>query len=240
MNSTRNEILNVFRTECKYSLSIVDANRIKNKLIQLLPLDTHSIRGEYMVRSLYFDSINNYDYFTKESGTEIRKKIRLRIYNAFDKKAKLEVKYKYNNQQQKKSLIISKMDAEELIKLNYQVLLKYASSNLFALEVLNMMRSGVYKPVSLIEYQRLAFTYSENDTRITFDSRIRYSETDFRLFEKYPIYQVLPDDFVTLEIKFNNYLLGFISEVLKAGNLNQLAVSKYCLGRQSLEKYFID
>lgn len=233
-------MLTVYRSECKYLLSFAEANIIKQRLMKLLFLDEHSKHGEYLVRSLYFDSLNDIDYFTKSAGTANRKKVRLRIYNYTDMKVKLEVKYKFNNHQNKKSLSIERSDAINLINQNYEVLLKYASNNLFALEVFNILKNGAYKPVSLIEYKRLAFVYEEYNTRITLDSQIRFSESDFRLFEKQPLYQSVSNEGVILEIKFNKHLADFISNVLKVNTLNQLAVSKYCLGRPSLEKYFID
>ena len=72
-----------------------------------------------MVRSLYFDSIYDNDYFDKISGLEVRKKIRLRIYSPEQTTVKLELKQKRGSAQKKTSLSITKKQAEEMVCGNY-------------------------------------------------------------------------------------------------------------------------
>ena len=51
---------------------------IRNKLDKVLTLD----RGDaYVVRSIYFDSPDDKDYYDKQGGEIVRKKLRLRIYD---------------------------------------------------------------------------------------------------------------------------------------------------------------
>ena len=40
----------------------------------------------------------------------------------------------------------------------------------------------LYRPKSIVEYQRKAYIASENKTRITFDFDIKATESDFRIF----------------------------------------------------------
>ncbi len=87
-----------------------------------------------MVRSLYFDTIDDTDYTEKEDGYEYRKKIRLRIYSPSANNAKLEMKEKLGDNQRKRSLNISKEHALELISGRYECLLSY--ENPFALGVI--------------------------------------------------------------------------------------------------------
>ena len=51
--------LSVFRNEKKYILPFRNALSIRGKLDEILARDGHSETWGYMVRSLYFDSINN-------------------------------------------------------------------------------------------------------------------------------------------------------------------------------------
>ena len=76
--------LSVFRCENKYLISYADALSLQRKLDLVLQRDCHSGEQGYTVRSLYFDSLNNLDFYTKLAGTELRKKIRLRIYSPGD------------------------------------------------------------------------------------------------------------------------------------------------------------
>ena len=75
-------MLDVSRTEEKYVLSLAQSASLRGKLSRILKHDTESVAEKYPVRSLYFDSINNKDYYEKMAGNEVRKKIRIRSYDA--------------------------------------------------------------------------------------------------------------------------------------------------------------
>ena len=230
-----NEIL-ISRHEFKYVLDYSSYFSLCNKLSKLLKKDSHGDNGKYRVRSLYFDSINNVDYNTKMSGDFDRKKIRLRIYDSKDKKAKLEMKIKKDDYMRKISLIISKEDAYKLINLDYSVLLKYFSYDSASI-IYKTMILGSYRPVSMVEYERVAFLYERYNTRITFDLNIKSSECNFDLFDKNPIYQDIISNKVILEVKYNEKLMKFIKDILVPYNLNRVAVSKYCMGRKYFYNY---
>ena len=97
----------------------------------------------------------------------------------------------------------------------------------------HLMVNGCYRPVAMIEYNRIAYTYRLYDTRITFDMNIKSSESNFNLFDKKPLYTSILNDKIVLEVKFNGELINFISDILKPFNLTRLAISKYCLGRKN-------
>ncbi|MGN0414737.1 MAG: VTC domain-containing protein [Agathobacter sp.] len=71
----------------------------------MLLTDSFSQKGSYMVRSLYFDTPEDRDYFQKINEQNVRRKIRLRIYSPTDQRAKLEMKQKENIFQRKRSRI---------------------------------------------------------------------------------------------------------------------------------------
>lgn len=54
-----------------------------------------------MIRSLYFDSLEDIDWQEKEDGIELRRKIRLRNYGSQSSFAKLEMKQKQGSNQKK-------------------------------------------------------------------------------------------------------------------------------------------
>ena len=72
------EVLKTFRHEYKYRISYEDMLTLREKLNEVLNID----RSEdgYLIRSLYFDSIEDTDYYDKLGGEINRKKMRLRIY----------------------------------------------------------------------------------------------------------------------------------------------------------------
>lgn len=95
-----------------------------------MSLDSHSSGDGYTIRSLYFDSLEDVDWQEKEDGLELRRKIRLRNYGSQSTFAKLEMKQKQGANQKKRSLLLSKEDAQELISGDYSVLLNYPDAML--------------------------------------------------------------------------------------------------------------
>lgn len=115
----------VLRQEKKYLISLEDYYLLSKKFSQVMTLDSHSSDDGYTIRSLYFDSLEDVDWQEKEDGVEIRRKIRLRNYGSQSNFAKLEMKQKQGANQKKRSLKLSKTDAQALINGNNSVLLNY-------------------------------------------------------------------------------------------------------------------
>ena len=224
--------LSVFRNEKKYLVPYRNAVAIRGKLDEILARDEHSETAGYMVRSLYFDSINNIDYKTKLAGVQRRKKIRIRSYSPDAEKCKLEMKEKDGDLQHKVSLWIAREDAQELSKLNYSALTKYFDESQDAVLIYTTMVMGGYRPVVLVEYDRSAYIYPVYNTRITVDMNLRSSESNLDLFCDRPVYTVLMKEDVILEVKYNQRLVRFLSDILRQYHLTQCSVSKYCLGRK--------
>lgn len=231
----QNKISSIQRSEFKYLLSYADAMSLSQRLAALLNPDPHSKQGAYRVKSLYFDSLNQIDYTTKISGENSRKKIRLRLYDESSPTVKLEWKAKEGIFQQKTSMSISREDAQYLMQGNYGILLSYEVQE--AAKFYHAMVLGHYTPAVLVEYDRFAFQHSQYRTRITFDSNIKSSELSLDLFSRNIPYQPIIYDQVVLEVKYNQKLLGFLSECLKDFQLTNLSLSKYCVGRHIFQDY---
>ena len=197
--------------------------------------DEHNGALGYKIRSLYFDTEYDEDFYGKLEGLELRRKIRLRIYDPKDKTAKLEMKQKQGVYQLKRSLSISRDDAMRLTEGDYSPLLKYSEP--FAAECYALMRMQNYRPKTIVEYNRKAFIAKENKIRITFDSNIIATETDMNLFsDTLNMYSVMDKFGVVLEVKFNGFLLGYIKDMLAVTNKSETSVSKYMLARQASYK----
>lgn len=225
-----NEI-RVMRTERKYLVSKLQISGLYARLSAAMAGDPVNGNKSYMVRSLYFDTIYNDDYFEKMAGIERRQKIRLRIYDVNAKTAKLEIKEKQGTAQLKRSLIVSRDDAMELQKCNYEVLKKYEEP--LAEELYAIMTTKLYRPACMVEYQRIAFTNYTNDTRITLDSDIRANEGNFNVFDpKLQMYPVSDEMKMVLEVKYNGFLLSYIKDVIGTIECHESANSKYCMARK--------
>ena len=223
-------MIQVLRREEKYPLDLADAHKYSAMFSVIMMTDDFSKEGSYMVRSLYFDTPDDKDFFEKMTEQNLRRKIRLRIYSPGDTKAKLELKQKENIFQKKRSLSISKEDALQLIDGNYSVLLNYEDD--FAAELFVIMSTEVYKPKSIVEYQRRAFIAKENNIRLTFDSQIRATESSFDLFaDNLPLAPVFPLDKVIFEVKYDKFLLSYITDIISRVDARKITSSKYCLSR---------
>ena len=223
-------MLDVLRREIKYELDFCQELRLRQRLSTVLQADPHNGAEGYLVRSLYFDTPDSLDYCEKIQGLETRKKIRLRIYGFGDAPAKLELKQKQGTLQRKQSLTLSREQAEQIIAGDFSCLEHCGD---FGQYMERLMRLGAYRPSCLIEYDRIAFFCATNDTRITFDRRLRANEGCFRLYD--PSVQLTPvglPDRVTMEVKYNRFLLSYIKDVISAVDMLSVSGSKYCRCRQ--------
>lgn len=224
------KLLEVLRTEYKYGINSPEAAHLDFLLRQVLHPDIHNDFGGYLVRSLYFDTPDDADFFDKLGGYEIRQKVRLRIYSSQDTAVKLELKEKQGSLQRKRSLTLSRSDAERLCAGDYEPLLENGTP--FALEMYGRMRQFSYLPKCIVEYDRRAYIAEANDTRITLDSGLRASESNLDLFAARPLlYPVGEPGVVTLEVKYNNFLLSYVKDLVSLADRTAVSQSKYCAAR---------
>lgn len=223
-------MIDIDRCELKYRVDPVKAAQLKQSLTPYLKQDVHNDADGYMVRSLYFDSLSDTDFEQKVDGLDDRKKIRLRVYSPNAKTAKLEVKEKHNGLQRKRSLVIDRQQADALVKGNLIVLREMQDP--FAFELWYLMETKIYRPKCIVEYSRYAMTSEDNDTRITFDSRLTATESSFELFNpNLMLYPVTAPGAITLEVKYNNFLMSNIKNALSVNASMQESISKYIQSR---------
>ena len=221
------EVLKTFRHEFKYVIPYDEMLKLRKKLDDVLTIDRSS--SGYMIRSLYFDSVDDNDYYDKLDGSLYRKKIRLRIYEPESQKVKLEIKEKNDIHQLKSSLVIDKKTALELINGDYEKLLDYGDE--VALKIYSILMSGAYRPKTIIEYNRIAYM-SSTTTRITFDYEIRGSDDFDNFFSKnINYYDLIDKKDVVLEVKFDRFLEPYLSNILGSYSSRSQSVSKYIMGR---------
>jgi len=227
----------VLRQEKKYLISIDRYYYLSRQFSHILKEDAHSSGDGYVVRSIYFDDIDDTDYEEKISGVEVRKKIRLRNYGAGSESAKLELKQKQGQWQKKRSLTLDKEKALRVIAGDYTALLECKSN--FADECFGIMSMRCYRPKAVVSYTRKVFVAQENETRITFDHHIKGTEACFDIFSHNLVENpVFDPGKVILEVKYNHFLLSYIKDILRTCDESQRAVSKYCMGRSIMGNYY--
>lgn len=228
----------VRRREIKYLLNQQEFRKKKAYLEKVLKSDEHNSSDGYIVRSLYFDTLDDRDFREKEDGVEIRRKVRLRVYDPDADFAMLEMKQKQGDYQMKRSLLVSRADAIELSKGNYAPLLTYKEP--FASEMYAFMTINFYRPKVVIQYRRDAFIVKENSTRLTFDHDIIATESSFDVFDpNLKMTPVLDPANVVLEVKYNGFLLSYVRELIADVACVSTSVSKYYLSRNVSHKVIL-
>jgi len=219
-------LLDVTRSETKYLLSRAEAARLQTRLSHVLLPDEYGGTEPYRIRSLYFDTPDGGDAFDKDLGAFYRKKIRLRVYDTAQEKAKLELKEKQGACQRKQSVWVTKAFVSRLAQGDLSVL--HGQGNAFLERLYVIMQTGCYRPSAVVEYDRVAFTYPFGDVRITFDSGVRACRTSFDLFNPDMVFSsVYPD--VVMEVKYTGFYPTALADLLESINPVRDSVSKYFL-----------
>lgn len=231
------KLLSVSRREVKYLVSISDRLYLLNALDRILTPDSYGGYNGYTVRSVYFDSIANDDYIDKKTKEPEKKRIRMRIYNPDDEKVKFELKRKSYGRELKESQIITRVDAQKLLKLDYSVLKKYDSpATRYAYD---LMTTRNYRPVSIIEYDRRAYTHENFNTRVTMDNNLRYCDFDYNLFSHNLNFKwAMNREDTILEIKYDRFLFTQIQEILKNCDLTKKPPGKFATSRKILKDFY--
>ena len=223
-------MITVFRKELKYVMYYHEFARIRKQLSALMKRDIHGGDFGYVVRSLYFDSVYDRDLYDTVDGYLKKAKIRLRTYGK-DSQVKLELKEKQGSDSLKRSLTLSREEADRMQKCDYGFLLSRPEEA--ACKIYLRLMEGAYQPKTLIEYDREAYTYPAGDVRVTFDTGARGTASGWDLFgENPPWTPLIGAGTGVLEIKYTSMLPAFLKNILKITDRLAVANSKYVQARQ--------
>lgn len=221
-----------YRHEIKISINTFDKYVLSSKLSHLLKKDKHTAEnGYYLVRSLYFDDCDNSALNNKLLGLRYREKFRIRTYGQESSTIKLEKKVKNGGVGFKESALLSRTECESLLQENYNFLLY--RPEMICRELYIKMKTGLFKPKTIVQYDREAYEWNPGNIRITIDSNIQtgLSSTDF-FNTSIPLVAAIDKNTSILEIKYNNYLPAHIANVVQVESRQRGALSKYVLSRR--------
>jgi hypothetical protein len=220
------------RHELKYFINPAELEALRQRLRGALAMDGHCVGGRpYSIRSLYFDDIEDSAFYDKQAGVMHRDKYRIRIYEMSDRAIFLERKRKLGDLIQKSSVQITRRLCDQLVAGNPAGLQKSQSPLLQ--DVYVQMRTRLLRPKVIVDYAREAYLHPVEDVRITFDMSLRSGLSSLDLFNR-RLPTVCPHDrnVEILEVKFNNYLPGYIAGLLHGVEAERSAISKYVLCRR--------
>ncbi len=226
------DFLNKYRHEVKVSINSFDKEVLSSRLSYTLKKDKHlGENGFYKVRSLYFDDIHDTSLKEKLNGIIYREKYRIRTYDNSVSIIRLEKKVKNNTLGYKESALLTLDECKNIINGNYHFLKD--RSEMVCKQLYVKMRTDMFKPKTIIEYDREAYIWDPGRVRITIDSNVRtgISSVDFLDFDV-PMINIVNNNTAILEIKYDNYLPSHISNLLQINSRQKAAISKYVLGRR--------
>lgn len=221
-----------FRHELKYVVSSAQLSLLKNRVQNLLTLDSHtSDSGIYNIRSLYFDDYHDSCMRQNEDGTDPREKFRIRIYNHSASHIRLECKRKERGKTHKTSCKLT-LEQTRLLMRGKPIGDIAGQPPLLQKLTCKMLTQG-FKPKVIVEYDRVPYVYKNGNVRVTFDTNIS-SSTDIEHFldENITKRPVMPVSKNLLEVKYDEYIPDFIYNNLQLQNLTQTAYSKYYICRK--------
>ncbi len=228
------------RHELKFYLPLEMMHEIRDFTRAHVHHDPHCAslpEHSYTVRSIYFDTEDLRFYFEKLDSVKIRKKLRLRTYNdaAGDIVVFMEIKRKFGRLGYKERLALPMTRIDDALngKDPDQVLPDTSYRNRKVLErVRFLMQVKNLRPVVLVTYDREAFIgRSDSRDRVTFDRNIRslLNPTLDQIFQEKNLKQFEDDCFV-LELKFNESMPQWMTQLIRNFNLASGPYSKYCQG----------
>lgn len=220
---------NGMRHELKFLISRSAAELLRLRLPHVMRRDPHAGEtGQYTIRSLYFDDFCNSAYQEKSSGVADRMKYRIRYYNYDPRFLKLECKEKHGSLTRKRACTITGEQAEQLCTVSP---MEGADGLLRELEE-KLHREGL-RPKVLVDYDRTPFVCADGNTRITLDENLRTRPfcTDL-LASPNAMIPVLDPDQVILEVKFDDFLPGYLRDALAVIPKTTMAISKFALCMQ--------
>lgn len=226
------------RHELKYHITPAELTVLRGVLAPVMQLDPNgNENNEYHIRSLYFDTINDDALEEKIAGVGNRKKYRIRIYNFSDKVIKLECKSKYGDLISKQSVSIPRELAEQLIAGDPDGLQRMRHPLLH--DVYREMRTRLLRPAVIVDYVREAYIHQAEEVRITFDKQVRTGLYSVDMFNpQIPTYPIFDDPVEILEVKFDEFLPGYLQSILSGVTAQRSAISKYTWCRRYENKEY--
>lgn len=218
-----------YRNECKHFINYADFLALRMRLNALLPRDPHAgPEGDYFVRSLYFDDLEDTALLEKINGVNAREKFRIRYYNHDPSRICLEKKSKRSGLSAKRACDVAKEDVLRILAGDIDWMA--ASKESLLVEFYTKLRCGLL-PRAVVDYTRYAYCYLAGNVRVTLDCDIRTGMEPLRFLEADCLSAPLPENTALLEVKWDEFLPAFIRDAVQLGARRTEAFSKYAACR---------
>jgi hypothetical protein len=242
MNHLSHVIRKFNRFELKYLITLQQAERFKSALRAYLVLDEHgNNNGRYALSSLYYDSPDFRCYWEKMDGLKVRRKLRIRRYETGEVLTEetpvfLEIKQRVDHVTQKRRAILPYGEALRLCN-DRQIPDHAPDDRTVTEEIFVFLWQYNLRPASIVRYDRQAFIGTDYDIglRVTFDTSLSFQSDRLYLHEQPSGLPMLRANLVVMEIKVNERIPYWLTEMIAAHNLQMVRFSKYCRSIQAAQ-----
>ena len=214
-----------YRHEWKHEINKAQMMAIRSRISAVAKTDPHTIDGKYLIRSLYFDNLNDKALREKIDGVNMREKFRIRYYNGDTSLIHLEKKSKINGLGTKFSANLTAKQAGKIVDGDISWMLE--SDNSLIRELYAKMRYQGLRPMTIVDYTREPFIYAPGNVRVTFDYDIRtgLEYTDFLNVNCVTV--TAGDAPIIMEVKWDAYLPAIIKDLVQEPGVRAGSFSKY-------------
>ncbi len=241
---TAPDLLAAIRRFNRFELKYVADRRLVEAFRQELPgrleRDPYGVDGFYPIWSTYYDSPDLRFYWEKIDGEKFRRKLRIRHYGMPDELTAetpvfVEIKQRVNRVTQKRRVRLPYEDALRLCAGNAPETADPQDAAVIE-EIEMLVRQNMLRPTTVVGYVREAFFGRDEDSglRVTIDSRIRGRDRDLDLRWQGENRYIVPPHLSIVEMKVNERVPYWLTELIARHNISLIRVSKYC---QSIERF---
>jgi hypothetical protein len=239
--------VDVGRFELKYCVPVALRERILELAADHVRLDKHAIdlgggRRGYEVHSLYLDTPDLQDFRQRLAERKIRERLRIRSYGpraAGPFPVFLENKRKLENWVIKARVALPANSEDYLASTEPEPWRRWAGEitgkGAYAVQhFLRLTGHGRRVPVSVVHYAREVFVGLDPDrpqVRLTLDHNVTAStrELDYANLYAKPDVELIPPDWMVLEMKFGGSKPGWMRHICRDLGLRAVPVSKFGL-----------
>ena len=218
-----------FRHEVKHEISHLDLPLLRQRLRAVMRPDAHARNGQYEIRSLYFDNLEDKVLREKLDGVSIREKYRIRLYNNDPSLIHLERKFKCGGLGYKDSALLSPGQARSIARGDVRWMA--ASTNEVILRFYSqVLKEGLSARV-IVDYTREPFVFGPGNVRVTLDYQIRTGLRCTDFLNPGCVTVPLPGNPCILEVKWDDFLPDVIRDMVQLKDRHSTSFSKYAACR---------
>lgn len=214
-----------YRHELKHDITTSDMIAIRQRMRAIAESDSHAINGQYLIRSLYFDTPTDKALFEKQNGVSRRHKFRIRYYNGDKSVIHLEKKCKVGGLGLKVSANLTEEMAQKIV--HGDIKWMRDSEDELIKELYTHMVTENLAPKVIVDYTREPFIYRPGNVRVTLDYNVRtgLSSTDFLNTQCVTI--PAAQGICIMEVKWDNFLPEIIRDAVQLPHGRTGSFSKY-------------